>query len=94
MAALSQPLVYKKEVVFFCDRRVVGVNPRLGDLDPVKKKSVRLRTCAAELRWHLGGGEGVVEVEVGGGGAPEAGLRFPPVTAGAGLINAESKVRY
>lgn len=59
---------------------------------------MRLRTCAAELRWRLGGGEGVEEVEVevggGGGGAPEAGLRFPPVTAGAGLINAESKVRY
>lgn len=73
-----------------------GCEPQVGRSGPCKKKSVRLRTCAAELRWHLGGGEGVedVEVEVGGGGAPEAGLRFPPVTAGAGLINAESKVRY
>lgn len=57
---------------------------------------MRLRTCVAELRGRLGGGEGVedIEVEVVAGGAPAAGLRFPPVTAGAGLINAESKVRY
>lgn len=71
-----------------------GCEPQVGRSGS-RNKSVRLRTCAAELQWRLAVGswaEGAAMAQAGE--APEAGLRFPPVTAGAGLINAESKVRY
>lgn len=46
-AALTQPLVYKKEV--FLRQTSRGCEPQVGRSGPWKE-SVRLRTCAAELQ--------------------------------------------
>lgn len=92
MAALSQPLVYKKE--FFLQQTSRGCKPQVGRSGPCKKKCevahLRCRAAVAPRRGWEGGGVEVVQA----GEAPETGLSFPPVTAGAGLINAESKVSY